>query len=49
MVATHFGMTPLFSIRAESLASSQSCRSIDADDAWCKRGRTMLISIACAA
>ena len=30
------GVTPLFSNRTESLASSQSCQSIDTD-AWCKR------------
>ena len=35
-VATHFGVTPLFSMRAVSLASSQHCRGIDAD-VWCKR------------
>ena len=29
------GETPFFSINTESLASSQSCRSIDVD-AWCK-------------
>ena len=34
--ATHFQASPLISMRAESLASSQSCRSVDAD-AWCKR------------
>ena len=32
----HSGVTPLFSMRIESLASSLSCRSVDAD-AWCKR------------
>ena len=31
----HSGATPLFSVRMESQASSQSCRSIDTD-AWCK-------------
>ena len=30
------GVTPLFSMRTVSLASSQSCCSVDAD-AWCKR------------
>ena len=30
-VATHFGATALFSIRPVSLASSQHCRSVDAD------------------
>ena len=33
---THSGAIPLISIRTESQASSQSCRSVDAD-AWCKR------------
>ena len=32
----HSGATPLFSMRTELQASSQSCRSVDAD-AWCKR------------
>ena len=32
---TYSGATPLFSIRTESLASSQSYRTIDTD-AWCK-------------
>ena len=32
----HSGATPLFSMRTISLASLQSCSSIDAD-AWCKR------------
>ena len=32
---THFGATPLFSMRTVLLSSSQSCRSVDAD-AWCK-------------
>ena len=36
-VATHFQASPLISMRTESLVSSQSCGSIDAD-AWCKRG-----------
>ena len=36
------GVTPLFSIRTESLVSSQSCRRIDAD-AWCKRGLKCLL------
>ena len=31
----HSGAPPLFSMRTESLASLQSCHSIDAD-AWCK-------------
>ena len=37
-VATYryFEAIPLFSMRTESQALSQSCRSIDAD-AWCKR------------
>ena len=34
-VATHFQVTSMFSIRTESLASLQSCCSVD-DDAWCK-------------
>ena len=29
-VATHFGVTPLLSMRTVSLESSQSCRSVDA-------------------
>ena len=39
-VATHFQATPLFSMKTESQASSQRCRSIDAD-AWCKRALTI--------
>ena len=35
-VATHFRVTPLYSVRTESLLSLQSCRSVDAD-ARCKR------------
>ena len=35
-VATHFQAFPVISMRRELLASSQSCRSVDAD-AWCKR------------
>ena len=35
-VTTYFQVIPLISMRTESQASSQSCRSIDAD-AWCKR------------
>ena len=35
-VVTYFQETPLISIRTKSQASSQSCRSIDAD-AWCKQ------------
>ena len=35
-VATHFGVTPFFSIIAMSQASSQGQGYIDAD-AWCKR------------
>ena len=35
-VATHSGVTPLFSVRTESLASLQSFRNVDAD-AWCKQ------------
>ena len=38
----HSGVTPLFSIRTESLVSSQSCRCIDAD-AWCKRALKCLL------
>ena len=34
-IVTHFSATPLFSIRTVTLASSQSCRSVDAN-AWCK-------------
>ena len=38
-------VTPLFSMRTGSLASSQSCCSIDAD-AWCKRAlKVMIFSI----
>ena len=37
--ATHFQASPLISMRTESLASSQSGRSIDAD-ASCKRALT---------
>ena len=33
-IATHFQSTPLFSMRKESLASLQSCRSVDTN-AWC--------------
>ena len=35
-IVTHLRVTTLFSMRAVSLASSQSCRSIDAD-AWFKQ------------
>ena len=35
-VATHFQVTPLFSMRTELLALSQSCSSVDAN-VWCKR------------
>ena len=38
-VATHFRVTPSFSMRRVSLASSQSCLSVDAD-IWCKRTLT---------
>ena len=38
----HSGVTPLFSIRTESLVSSQSCGRIDAD-AWCKRALKCLL------
>ena len=38
-VATHFQASPLISMRTESLASSQSCRSVDVD-AWCKQALT---------
>ena len=38
---THSGVTPLISMRMESLASSQSCCSLDAD-AWCKRTLNIL-------
>ena len=41
-VATHFQGTPLFSMRPESVASSQNCRNVDAD-VWCKR----VLSYAC--
>ena len=34
------GVTPLFSIRTASLASSQNCRSVDSDS-WCKRTITI--------
>ena len=39
-VATYLQATPLISMRTKSLASSQSCRSFDAD-AWCKRALTL--------
>ena len=35
-VATHFQVTPLFSMRTESLATLQNCRSVDGD-VWCKQ------------
>ena len=35
-VATHFQVTPLFSMRTELLALSQNCSSVDAN-VWCKR------------
>ena len=35
-VVTHFQVTPLFSMKAVFLASSQSCH-IDDVDTWCKR------------
>ena len=38
-VAIHFRVTPLFSMRTVSLASSQSCCSID-NDAWSKGALT---------
>ena len=42
-VATHFQVTPLFSMRTESLAAPHSCHSIDADaDAWYKRALRQL-------
>ena len=37
----HSEATPLFSMKTGSLASSQSCRSVDTD-AWCKRALTSL-------
>ena len=37
-----FQASPLTSMRTESLAESQSCRSIDAD-AWCKRALTVVV------
>ena len=40
--ATHFQVSPLISMRKESLASSQSGRSVDAD-AWCKRALNEII------
>ena len=40
----HSGVTPLISMRTESLASSQSCCSIDTD-AWCKRAHRLESSI----
>ena len=43
-VATHFQATAFFSVRTESLASSQICRSTD-DEAWCKRDLTVAIII----
>ena len=36
----HSVTTPLFLMRTVSLASSQSCRSVDTD-AWCKRALTL--------
>ena len=43
--ATHFQASPLISMRTESLASSQSGRSVDAD-AWCKRSvHTVYVSV----
>ena len=38
-IETDFKGTPLFSMRTESLASLESCCSIDVD-AWCKRALT---------
>ena len=43
-VATHSQATPFFSVRTESLASSQICRSTD-DEAWCKRDLTVAIIV----
>ena len=44
----HCTVTLLFTMRTESLASSQSCRSVDTD-VWCKWGlrvTLMLLAIA---
>ena len=43
VVAIHFWVIPLFSMKTEFLASSQSCRSIDAD-AWYKGGLNLLVT-----
>ena len=40
VVATHFLVTALFSMRTVSLASSKSCRSVDSDP-WCKLALTL--------
>ena len=40
--AIHFQASPLISVRTESLTSSRSGRSVDAD-AWCKRVLTLNI------
>ena len=45
-VATHFGVTALFSFRPVLLASSQHCPNIDAD-AQCKRALTLVPSGMC--
>ena len=45
-VATHFSVTPLFSMRTELLASLQSCRSVDTD-VWCKRALSNSRCIKC--
>ena len=39
-VTTYFQVTPLITMRTKLQASSQSCRSVDAD-AWCKWALTM--------
>ena len=43
---TNSGATPLFSMRTVLLASSQSCRSVDAD-AWCKQALKYKVTVIC--
>ena len=43
-VATHFQVTPLISMRTESLASSQSCRKVVVGS-WCKRALKIITGI----
>ena len=42
----HSGASPLFSMRTESLVSSQSCRSVD-PDTWCKQALTCTCALMC--